>query len=626
MTVRRAIATAAILLAATPAWSAVVSVRLRVDPEVPVGTDPLGRLRVYAPDPVDPGSSISHWDLGATPDLLMEPFIAPGAPIGEMDLTANQLLDIGWSPGNSNVVVNFADGPGEGFNAPGPLGLQRRTAMQHVASIWAGILQSPVPIRLDVTFDDLACAEGSATLAQAGPAFIFESFAGADVLSAWYPGALAESLSGANLSIEDDVDPDAGDVHAMFNSAIDNGCLGPNATFDYSLSGNTEPGRLSFVNVALHEIAHGLGFVSLVNETTGVNPMGLPDIYSFYLRDNGSGLYWHQMTNAQRAASAKNTGRLVWDGPNVSAAAAAFLSASPVLQVDSPASVRGAYEVTTAQFGPPLSQTGVGGRLARADDGTASPRLGCQPFVNEAAMGGRIAVVDRGGCTFAVKVKNAQNAGAFGVVIVNNEPGPPIPIGGTDSSIVIPVVMIRQDDGARLVQALSASEPPPPPPPPPPPGTNPPPTPTPTPTPPPPPPPPPPSSQPATLDPEVSAEAPSTCVANATTLCLENGRFRVRATWRTKDGRTGNGNAIVLTGDSGYFWFFEANNVEVVLKVKNACANPFQKYWFFAAGLTDVETAVQVADTKSGRVLTYRNPQGLAFPPVQDTDAFPTCP
>jgi hypothetical protein len=624
MAPRRAIATLALLLAATAAWSAPVNVRLRLDPDVAVGADPLGRLRLYAPDPVDPGSSISHWDLAATPDLLMEPFIAPGAPIGEMDLTASYLLDIGWSPGSSNVIVNFADGPSEGFNAPGPLGLARRTAMQHVASIWAGILQSPVPIHLDVSFDDLACADGSATLAQAGPAFIFESFTGADVLSAWYPGPLAEALSAANLSLEDDSDPNAGDVHAMFNTAIDNDCLGPGATFDYSLSGTAAPGRLSFVNVALHELAHGLGFVSLVNESTGMNPMGLPDISSFYMLDNGSNLFWHQMTNAQRAASAKNTGRLVWDGPNVTAAAAGFLSASPVLQVDSPASVRGAYEVATAQFGAPLSQAGVGGRLLIADDGTATPRAGCQPFVNQSAMSGRIAVVDRGACNFNVKAMHAQNAGAFGLVIINNAPGPPQPIGGTDASIVIPVVMIRQDDGARLVQAMSEVEPPPPPPPPPPPVGNP--TPTPTPTPTPPPPPPPPSSEPTTLDPEVSSEAPSTCVANGTTLCLESSRFRVRATWRTKDGRTGNGTAIVLTGDSGYFWFFEANNVEVVLKVKNACVNPFQKYWFFAAGLTDVETTIEVADTKSGRVLTYRNPQGLAFPPVQDTDAFPTCP
>jgi hypothetical protein len=615
------------MLAAAPAWSADVTARLRVDPEVPLGADPVGRLRLYAPDPVDPGSSISHWDTLANPDLLMEPFIAPGAPIGEIDLTLEQLHDIGWSPGNASVVVHFGDQPGEGFFAPGALGQQRRAAIEHVASIWAGLLQSTVPIHLDVTFDDLDCGDGSATLAQAGPTFIFESFSGADVGSAWYPGALAESLSGENLSLEDDVDPDAGDVHAMFNSGIDEGCLGAGSTFDYSLTGTTQSGRLSFVNVALHELAHGLGFVSLVNETTGANPLGLPDIWSFFTRDTENGLLWHQMTNSQRAASAKKTGRLVWDGPNVNAAGAAFLSASPLLQVDSPRSVHGGYEVSTAEFGPPLQEAGVGGLLVPAEDGSAAPREACQALVNAAAVNGQLALVSRGNCNFTVKVKNAQNAGAVGVVIVNNEAGPPMPMGGTDPSITIPVVMVRQDDGARLAQVIGGSQPTPtptPPAPPPPPNATPTPkpsaSPTPTPT------APPPSSEPTTLNPVAGSEPPSTCVPNPTTLCLENGRFRVRARWTTLEGATGTGNAVALTGDSGYFWFFESTNVEVVLKVKNACVAPFQHFWFFAAGLTDVDTSIEVADTKSGGVLTYHNPQGRAFPPVQDTDAFATCP
>ncbi len=109
----------ALALGAAPAWSADVHGTLRLDPDVPVGADPVGRLRLYAPDPVDPGSSLSHWDLPATPDLLMEPFIAPGAPIGETDLSIEQLRDIGWMSGTSNLVVHIEDTPGEGFLVPG---------------------------------------------------------------------------------------------------------------------------------------------------------------------------------------------------------------------------------------------------------------------------------------------------------------------------------------------------------------------------------------------------------------------------------------------------------------------------------------------------------------------------
>ena len=160
----------------------------------------------------------------------MEPFLAPGAPIGETISPLDQLRDIGWTPGSSNIVVHFEDAQGEGFFAPEPLGQNRRDAILHVAEIWGGLLGSGVPIHLDASFDDLDCDDGSAMLAQAGPEFIFESFSGADVLSTWYPGALAEALSGENLSLEDDIDPDASDIHAMFNSGIDDGCIGGGAS------------------------------------------------------------------------------------------------------------------------------------------------------------------------------------------------------------------------------------------------------------------------------------------------------------------------------------------------------------------------------------------------------------
>ncbi len=81
-----------------------------------------------------------------------------------------------------------------------------------------------------------------------------------------------------------------------------------------------------------------------------------------------------------------------------------------------------------------------------------------------------------------------------------------------------------------------------------------------------------------------------------------------------------------LTDDSGYFWFFGASNVELVTKVLNACVDPFNRHWVFAAGLTDVEVELVVTDTVTGQVKRYQNPRGAAYKPVQDTDAFATCP
>jgi photosystem II stability/assembly factor-like uncharacterized protein len=115
------------------------------------------------------------------------------------------------------------------------------------------------------------------------------------------------------------------------------------------------------------------------------------------------------------------------------------------------------------------------------------------------------------------------------------------------------------------------------------------------------------------------------CLADPTTLCLNGGRFQVTTTWRTRDGGSGGGRAVALSGDTGYFWFFDPGNVEVLVKVLNGCAVN-SRYWSFAAGLTDVEVLVTVTDTQTGGIKTYSNPQGTPFQPIQDTNAFATCP
>ncbi len=115
------------------------------------------------------------------------------------------------------------------------------------------------------------------------------------------------------------------------------------------------------------------------------------------------------------------------------------------------------------------------------------------------------------------------------------------------------------------------------------------------------------------------------CTPNSTTLCLNNGRFRVTMTFLTPQGQSGNGQAVVETTDTGLMWFFSANNIEVIIKVVNGCTFN-QRYWDFIAGLTNVQVVITVTDTQTGTVRTYSNPQGTAFAPIQDTNAFATCP
>jgi hypothetical protein len=115
------------------------------------------------------------------------------------------------------------------------------------------------------------------------------------------------------------------------------------------------------------------------------------------------------------------------------------------------------------------------------------------------------------------------------------------------------------------------------------------------------------------------------CVEGDTTLCLANDRFKVEVDWATPPGDTGQGMAVQLTPDTGYFWFFNDANVEMVIKVLDACSFA-DRFWVFAGGLTNVEVDITVTDTQTGTIQTYSNPLNTPFQPIQDTNAFATCP
>jgi len=115
------------------------------------------------------------------------------------------------------------------------------------------------------------------------------------------------------------------------------------------------------------------------------------------------------------------------------------------------------------------------------------------------------------------------------------------------------------------------------------------------------------------------------CAPSDTALCLNGGRFRVEAEWRTPQGRTGRARGVPLTADTGYFWFFGEANVEAVVKVLDACTGANPRFWVFAAGLTNVEVDLTVADTIAGTTRAYHNVLRTPFQPIQDTAAFATC-
>ena len=118
-------------------------------------------------------------------------------------------------------------------------------------------------------------------------------------------------------------------------------------------------------------------------------------------------------------------------------------------------------------------------------------------------------------------------------------------------------------------------------------------------------------------------EAACSQIFQGTELLLHDGRFRVTARWATPL-ESGFGDAVRLTKDSGYFTFFDEANIELVVKVLDACVIN-QRFWVSVAGLTDVEVDVVVVDTVTGATWRYSNDMKNIFDTTIDVGALVVC-
>ncbi|MBK7965769.1 MAG: M36 family metallopeptidase [Bacteroidetes bacterium] len=126
--------------------------------------------------------------------------------------------------------------------------------------------------------------------------------------------------------------------------------------------------------------------------------------------------------------------------------------AGDIFNIDSPVGIAGSYGAADATFGPGLPSTPITANIELLVDNTSPVNDGCETVVNAAQLAGKIVLVDRGTCSFAIKVEAAQNAGALAVIVVNNVGGAPFQMGGTSATITIPSIMISQADG-NLIKA-----------------------------------------------------------------------------------------------------------------------------------------------------------------------------
>lgn len=226
------------------------------------------------------------------------------------------------------VLVNL-DGPGEGFNdatartsdidgQPTTLGQDRLDCFVAALDTLATHLNVTINIRVGAEFNNLGGNATFAPLGQAGPTTIWRDWSlpatPPPVPLTWFAVAEANQLAGS------DRDPGVDDISAEFNLEVDTTCptcpLGL-TTWYYGIDGNPPPGKIDFFAVVLHEVMHGLGFLSFMDPFTGGLAAGFIDIFTEQLRDNGViNLDYSAMNDAERA-SANIAGEVFWKGAAV---------------------------------------------------------------------------------------------------------------------------------------------------------------------------------------------------------------------------------------------------------------------------------------------------------------------
>jgi len=120
------------------------------------------------------------------------------------------------------------------------------------------------------------------------------------------------------------------------------------------------------------------------------------------------------------------------------------------------------------------------------------------------------------------------------------------------------------------------------------------------------------------------------CAPSSTTLCISS-RFKVQVGWHTSQGGGQSGTATAVSAaplgftSGGIFWFFDPSNPEMLVKVLNGCAVN-NRYWVYGTAGTNVGFTMTVTDTTNGTVKPYVNPDLTSAQPIQDREAFATCP
>ena len=222
---------------------------------------------------------------------------------------------------------------------------------------------------------------------------------------------------------------------------------GPGLDFDFPLDLESRPldsrdaivTNLFYWNNIIHDVLHGYGF----DEPAG----------NFQINTYGRGGTGGDDVRAEaQDGSGRNNANFFTpvDGQRPRMQMYEWRSSAPnPIVVHPPSPIAGTYFGPMAGFGESLVTTGpITGEVVyvgRGCDPAYQAGQPLDPYLVDPA--GKIALIDRGSCTFVAKVRKAQDLGAIMVIVANNAPGAPIAMSGGDPVVVIPSVMVSQADG-----------------------------------------------------------------------------------------------------------------------------------------------------------------------------------
>jgi PA domain-containing protein/pre-peptidase len=381
--------------------------------------------------------------------LLYSALLTAGL-FGAISANAAEIKIVNQDVGTGQGLDDHTPATPVGGNPGTTFGQQALNVFLFAADIHGAYLKSNVTIVNNATFEPLECDATGGVLGSSGPLSVF-TFQAANLPAGakadiWYSGPEADALAG------EDLDPGNADIQSQFNGALGQpGCI-EGSKWYMGLDHQVPAGQIDFLNVVLHEMSHGLGFLDLTDLTTGEDFPGgagsFPNIYGFFVKHNGT--LWDDLTPAQRVAAAVDDGHLAFSGATVVAEAPLALSQPDVYRVTAPAAAAGDYLYAQASFGPTATASNFSGAVVQA-----VPNDGCAAITNAAAIAGKVALIDRGTCDFGTKALNAQTAGAIAVLFANNQPAAVTPGGTPVSPVTIPVILVSQADGNTLKANLS---------------------------------------------------------------------------------------------------------------------------------------------------------------------------